>query len=124
MCGTDKFVISQSFDNEFVITIKQQGSTLPMLLTATDTFEAKLFKLDTNTEAPIDIVVSKGDSADYVEGKLYLTISKEDAATLTVDRGSKADRYYLLPTYRLAIDSHTNNNGNFIAKINTVYVDR
>jgi hypothetical protein len=124
MCGTDKFIINQAFDNDFVLTIKQQGSTLPMALTASDTFDAKLFKLDTNIEAPIDIVISKGAPADYGTGKIYLTISSEDAATLAVDRGSKADRYYLLPTYRLVIDSHTTNNGNFIAKIDTVYVDR
>lgn len=123
MCNADKFVISQTFDNEFTLTIKQQGSTLPMVLTDTDTFIAKLYKLDDNSVVNINITTTL--LTPYNNGKITLHISAVDAMThLEYDRGSKADRYYLKPMYRLAIDCNTTNNGNFIARIDTVYVDK
>lgn len=33
------------------------------------------------------------------------------------ERGSKAERYYLKPTYRLSIDGDTINNGKMVSKI-------
>lgn len=123
MCNADKFVISQTFDNEFTLTIKQQGSTLPMVLTDTDTFIAKLYKLDDNSVVNINITTTL--LTPYIAGKISLKITAADAlAHLVYDRGSKADRYYLKPMYRLAIDCNTTNNGNFIARIDTVYVDK
>ena len=46
-CTTDKFIINRQMLNEFIITIKQNDSTLPMTIEDTDTFELSLFKLDT-----------------------------------------------------------------------------
>lgn len=120
----DKFIISKSLENEFILTIKQQSSTLPMVIENSDTFKAKLFSLADNsiamstedTEPSMTITVHSADS-----GKIKLTIN--NAENLISDRGSKADRYYLKPTYRLAIECDTVNNGKFVARVDTVYVD-
>ena len=47
-CDTSKFVINKGMSNEFIITIKQNDSTLPMTIEDTDTFVAKLFELESN----------------------------------------------------------------------------
>lgn len=120
----DKFVISKSLENEFVLTIKQQNSTLPMVIEPTDTFKAKLYRLEDNTIAMsteeviplMSITVVQADA-----GKIALSIP--NATTLILERGSKADRYYLKPTYRLSIECDTANNGKFIARVDNVYVD-
>lgn len=118
-CLTDKFIINKSLLNEYTLTIKQQDSTLPMDLEATDTFEAHLFDLETNEESDAILTVTK--LTPYENGKIKLVIT--NVGSLKSERGSKADRYYLKPTYRLAIECSTANNGNFVAKIDTVYVD-
>lgn len=119
-CLSDKFVITKGVDNSFVFTIKQTGSTLPMELTLTDTFEVSLVQLGTNTEA---LVKSATLDANLLSGKISITITELEASTLATEVGSKVDRYYLKPTYKIIIDCKTTNNGNFIAKIAEVYVD-
>lgn len=118
-CLTDKFVINKSLLNEYTLTIKQQDSTLPMVLTDLDVFEAHLFDLDTNAESSAVLTVTP--LTPYDDGKIKLVITNVDA--LKSERGAKVDRYYLKPTYRLAIECTTTNNGNFVAKVDTVYVD-
>ena len=39
-CDVAKFTITKGVDNTFVFTIKADGSTLPMVMTAGDTFTA------------------------------------------------------------------------------------
>ena len=116
---TDKFIINKSLDNTFTLTIKQQSSTLPMVLDESDTFVGHLYKLDTNTEVDCGITITK--LQPYINGKIELTIGTTTG--LVIERGSKADRYYLKPTYRLAIECSTLNNGDFVAKVDNVYVD-
>ena len=108
--------------NEFVLTIKQNDSTLPMQIEATDTFVLKLFNLETQ----MAVVSTEGLIAvhDASNGQIKLTLPSALVNTLVSARGDKADRYYLKPTYRMAIDCTTVNNGSFIAKVPFVYVDR
>lgn len=128
--NNDKFVINKSLANEFILTIKQQDSTLPMTITSTDTFKANLYKLSDNTKvmssegtSPLITIIPYGTAVngEWPSGKIALTIS--DASSLDVSRGSKADRYYLKPVYRLSLECDTTNNGTFVAKVNKVYVD-
>jgi hypothetical protein len=120
MVDTDKFVITKGVDNTFVFTVKADGSTLPMLISNSDTFVAKLLKLSDNTE-----VLSKSLSkvAPYTNGKVELVISAAETIPLVGEKGGKADRYYLRPVYKLMLVCNTEANGNFIAKIAEVYVD-
>lgn len=119
-CYTDKFVITKGQDNEFVFTIKANGSTEPMAITeGTDTFEASLVLLSDQSVALTKVL----DTVDALSGKVGLSITALEADALINGRGSAVDRYYLKPMYKLVINCNTVNNGNFLAKICEVYVD-
>lgn len=114
-----KFIINKSMSNEFIITIKQNGTTLPMVIDAGDTFVTKLFNMSDGSEvATLTTIVHDAES-----GQIKVTISSEVVAGLVVERGDKADYYFTKPVYRLAIDCNTLNNGKFVAKIDKVYVE-
>lgn len=126
MSDTTKFVITKGIANEYYITIKQDGSTLPMVIEPTDTFEVKIFKLKDSAlvatigmTAGTDGQISVYDSAN---GKLKIVLSDALVTALVMERGDRADYYYSKPIYRLVIDASTVNNGDFIATIDKVYV--
>lgn len=114
-----KFIITRGVVNEFVITIKQNDSTLPMIIVSTDTFECKVYKNDTDLEVGTATVTVHSEA----NGQIKLVFSEEFVDTLVKERGPKADRYYLKPTYRIDLICNTENNGNFVAKLSEVYVD-
>lgn len=118
-CDVAKFTITKGLDNTFVFTIKADGSTLPMTIEAGDTFNAQLVNLSTGVaDVTKALTVTDGPS-----GKVSLVITSTETSTLESDKGSKTDRYYLRPVYKLIIDCSTTNNGDFIAKVPEVYVD-
>lgn len=126
-CTNDKFVINKDSINEFIITIKQNDSTLPMVIEPSDTFELKLVELKSNNKIA-DITMTDNPSVgvisvyDAANGQILVKMYDELVDTLNVERGDRADGYYNKATYRLAIDCSTANNGNFVAKVNKVYV--
>lgn len=126
MSDTTKFVITKGIANEYYITIKQDDSTLPMVIEPTDTFEVKIFKLsDSSLVATIGMTESvDGQISVYSapNGKLKIVLSDTLVAALVMERGDRADYYYSKPVYRLVIDASTTNNGDFIATIDKVYV--
>ena len=86
-----------------------------------DTFYARLYELETNTEV---VALSRfATITDTLAGKIQLTYTATEASTLISSRGDKVDKYYLRPTYRMAIECNTVNNGSFIAKLPEVYVE-
>lgn len=114
-----KFVITKGTSNEFIITIKQNGTTLPMVIEPTDTFEAKLLNMcDGELAATLTTNVLNTQN-----GKIKLVLANTDVDKLNVARGDKVDYCYPKPLYRLVIDCDTVNNGKFVAKINKVYVE-
>jgi len=118
-CDVAKFTITKGLDNTFVFTIKADGSTLPMEIIGGDTFVAHLVKLaDDTTVLTKPLVVT-----DALNGKVNLVITSDDSSSLVSDKGTKSDRYYLRPVYKLVIECSTANNGDFIAKVPEVYVD-
>jgi len=87
-----------------------------------DIFKATLTEKSTNNISPsVDNKVLT--VVDAASGKVSLEIPSEDTESLVSEKGGKADRYYLIPTYNLKIDCETTNNGSFIAKVNEVYVE-
>jgi hypothetical protein len=60
---------------------------------------------------------------DLLSGKVELTLTEAELAGLEVDKGSKADRYYSRPLYKIVVDCVTVNSGNFLFKVEEVYVD-
>lgn len=114
-----KFVLNKGMSNEFIITIKQNGTTLPMEIMDTDTFVAKLQKLsdDSVVATPTVSVVSKPN------GQIKVMFTSEMVNGLDGSKGDKADGYYAIATYKLSIDCSTSNNGKFVAKVKKVYVE-
>ena len=114
-----KFIINKGMSNEFIITIKQNGTTLPMVITGTDTFNVKLMKLKDGT-----VVANPTVSVhDANNGKIKVVFSSDSVNGLEVSKGDKADGYYAKAGYRLMIDCSTANNGKFVAKVAKVYVE-
>ena len=126
MSDTTKFVITKGIANEYYITIKQDDSTLPMVIEPTDTFEVKIFKLkDSALVATIGMIAGTDGQIsvyDAANGKLKIVLSDTLVTALVMERGDRADYYYSKPIYRLVIDASTVNNGDFIATIDKVYV--
>ena len=123
---SNRFVINKGTSNEFIIKIKQNGSTMPMDISNTDTFFVKFYNLETKElELSIDMTSgSDGQVSVYnaYNGQILIVLKDSAIADMVSERGDKVDKYYLKPTYRMVIDCNTANNGNFTAKINSVYV--
>lgn len=119
-CDVAKFTITKGIDNTFVFTIKADGTTLPMVIDEiNDTFEATLILLSDGST-----VLSKTlGVTDAAAGKVLLILYENEVADLVSEKGSQTDRYYVRPTYKLLLDCHTTNNGDFLAKVPEVYVD-
>ena len=124
---SNKFVINKNLVNEFILTIKQNNETLPMVIDSSDTFEAILYKLSDESEVGRVSLVENTNGVieiyDASNGQILIKLYDTLCNTLVSERGTKADRYYLRPTYRLSIEANTLNNGNFVAKLREVYVE-
>ncbi len=118
-CDIARFTITKDLENTFVFTIKANGSTLPMAIEVGDTFQATLINLDDGaTFLTKPLVVT-----DAISGQVTLTLTSAETTNAVIDKGTKTDRYYLRPVYKLVIDCDTVNNGKFIAKVPEIYVD-
>ena len=122
------FTINRGLKNEFILTIKQNDSLLPMIIEYSDTFKLTMFNRDTEAiETILDMNDTKSDGYIVIHndanGQIKIVMNPALTSTLEKERGPKEDRYYLRPTYRIAIECDTLNNGNFVAKIDDVYVD-
>lgn len=124
-CNIAKFTITKGVENTFVFNIKANGSTLPMVIDDTvgfeDTFQATIISLD--PEVTVPFLTKPLTITSAINGQVTLTITEAEADTAVVDKGSKTDRYYSRPVYKLIIDCDTTNNGKFIAKVAEIYVD-
>lgn len=124
----NNFTINKGVINEFILTIKQNDSILPMVIDSSDTFKLMLFNLETDTlETTIDSTQSTSDGSitihNSANGQIKVTMNEVLVNRLKKERGSKVDRYYLKPTYRLSIDGNTLNNGRMVSKLDRVFVD-
>ena len=123
---SNRFVVNKGTNNEFIIKIKQNGSTMPMEISGTDTFFVKFYNLETK-ELKLSIDMTSGSDGQVSvynahNGQILIVLNDSAIADMVSERGDKVDKYYLKPTYRMVIDCNTANNGNFTAKINSVYV--
>lgn len=124
---SNRFVINKGMSNEFIITIKQNDSTLPMVIEPSDTFTVNFYNLETKEVAlTVGMTVTADGQVtvyDDANGQILITLNETAIAAMVSERGDKVDKYYLRPTYRMAIECTTANNGNFVAKIASVYVE-
>lgn len=124
----NNFTINKGVINEFILTIKQNDSILPMFIDSSDTFKLMLFNLETDIlETTLDSTQSTSDGSitihNAANGQIKVTMNEALVNRLKKERGSKVDRYYLKPTYRLSIDGNTLNNGRMVSKLDRVFVD-
>lgn len=126
--SVSNFTINKGLINEFILTIKQNDTLLPMIIEYSDTFKLLLINLDTDQiESTIDMDSTKADGFidvyDDANGQIRVTMNPTLTNRLEKERGPKEDRYYLKPTYRMAIECNTMNNGNFVIKLKNISVD-
>lgn len=122
-----KFVIDRGMDNEYIITIKANGSTLGMHIEPTDTFEVRLYrKCSDELVATIDMTEDTNGVVDVYQaagGKIRVLLKQGLVDTLGVSKGEKVDGCYLRSEYRLSVICDTANNGKFTAKLANVFVE-
>ena len=126
--SVSNFTINKGLTNEFILTIKQNDTLLPMIIEYSDTFKLLLINLDTDQiESTIDMDNTKADGFidvyDGANGQIRVTMNPTLTDRLEKERGPKEDRYYLKPTYRMSIECNTMNNGNFVIKLKNISVD-
>ena len=126
--SVSNFTINKGLTNEFILTIKQNDTLLPMIIEYSDTFKLLLINLDTDQiESTIDMDNTKADGFidvyDNANGQIRVTMNPTLTDRLEKERGPKEDRYYLKPTYRMSIECNTMNNGNFVIKLKNISVD-
>ena len=126
--SVSNFTINKGLTNEFILTIKQNDTLLPMIIEYSDTFKLLLINLDTDQiESTIDMDNTKADGFidvyDDANGQIKIIMNSTLTDRLEKERGPKEDRYYLKPTYRMAIECNTMNNGNFVVKLKNISVD-
>jgi hypothetical protein len=119
LCSVPRFTLSRNVDNEFIFTVKENGTTTPMVIDPQDTFLLKLVLLEDNETIDFSKYL---EVETAIDGRLRFFITKEEVDELVSERGPKPDRYYLKPVYKLYIEANTVVNGVFVATIGQVYV--
>lgn len=122
------FTINKGLVNELIFTIKKDQTFLPIIIDPFDTFKLVLFNLDTDSiESEIDMDNTNLDGFievyDAPNGRIMITLNTYLTNRLIKERGPKVDKYYLKPTYRIAIDCDTVDNGKFVIKLRNVSID-
>lgn len=122
-----KFIIDRGIDNEYIITIKANGSTLGMQIAPTDTFEVRLYrKCSDELVATVSMTESANGVVDVYEalnGKIRILLKQALVNRLVASKGDKVDGCYPKSEYRINIVCNTANNGKFTAKLANVYVE-
>ena len=114
-------------DNEYIITIKANGSTLGMQIDPTDTFEVRLYKkCSDELVATINMIEDANGVVDVYEatnGKIRVLLKHALVNGLIASKGDKVDGCYPKSEYRINVICNTVNNGKFTAKLANVYVE-
>lgn len=123
--NANNFTINKDIQNEFIFTIKQNDSLTPMIIDLSDTFSFKIYDLDTDELFKEVNMISSQDGVitifDAANGQIKVVLNSDPL--FRKERGSKEDKYYLKPTYRILIEGTTVNNGLISAKVPFVYVE-
>ena len=122
-----KFVIDRGMDNEYIITIKANGSTLGMQIEPTDTFEVRLYrKCSDELVATLGMTEDVSGMVDVYQaagGKIRILLKQALVNSLVATKGDKVDGCYPKSEYRINVICDTANNGKFTAKLANVYVE-
>jgi hypothetical protein len=105
-CNTDKFILSKSADNEFTLTIKQTGSTLPMEIIK-DAIVTEVITVDKVTS----YVAATGPTYEFTEEPTYEITSQGQNATVGTDEVSEETVLKITYTPAVEYDSVTAEDG-------------
>ena len=115
-----RFVIVRGMDNTFTFHIKARGALDPLELTDNDTFLARVRDRHSSEELVEPIPLTIGDKW---AGEITLTIDADTANILKRSTGSRADRSYLRAYVSIYIEASTAKQGDFVLRLEDVYVD-
>jgi hypothetical protein len=111
-----RFTITKNSVNEFIFTVKKPRTIEPTIITAGDTFTAEFIRLSDG------VSILKKTLGISSETKAVLTLTVAETQLFESRQGSFADRYYLIPLYKLKLDFHFASIGDVITTIGKVYV--
>lgn len=119
MATVTDFIVIKGKALEFAIIIKENGTTLPLVLNPADTFTFTLVDKRTSQK----YVDSKAMTiTDALSGEVTGVISAGESATLPVKKASAEDGYMPRANLRLVVHGNTAAQGEMTAYIENVFV--
>lgn len=119
MATVTEFTIIQGKQLEFTIIVKENGTTMPLVLDPADTFTFSLVNKKTN-EKYVDSKAMTITSA--LNGEVTGIISATESATLPLKRASAEDNFIPRPNIRMVVHGNTLTQGEMTAYIEDIYV--
>jgi hypothetical protein len=113
------FDIIQGKPIDFKVIVKENGTTLPLVLSNTDTFSFSLVDKKSN----VKYIANKAMSiTDAVNGEVSGSITALESQNLPLKRSYSEDGYISRPNLRIVINGNTVAQGEMTAIIPNVYV--
>ena len=113
-----QFVIHKGIDNEYMFTIKKNGSIEAIVIAPSDTFVFNLMRPKTSEV----IYTTNAVVMDAINGRIKVVIPSAATTGLVMEVGDRCDYYNRKAVYRANIVCSTVDNGNFIAELEKIYV--
>lgn len=119
MATVTTFTVIKGEATNFVITIKENGTTTPLVLNVADTFAFSIVDKKTNVKY-IDNKAMTTTSAPT--GEVAGLITALESATFPIKQSASEDGYIARPNLRMVINGTTVSQGSMNAIIEDVYV--
>lgn len=119
MATVTDFTVIKGKALEFIINVKENGTMLPLVLDASDTFTFSVVDKGTGTKHVTDKPMIITDAAN---GAVTGDISAIESATFPTKKASAEDYYVPRPNLRMVVSGNTLAQGEMTAFIEDVYV--
>lgn len=119
MATVTDFTIIKGKALEFAVIVKENGTTLPLVLDPADTFTFSLVDKKTNVKYVTDKAMT---ITDAINGEVMGSISAVESAALPTKKAGAEDYYIPRPNLRLVVSGNTVSQGEMTAFIEDVYV--
>jgi hypothetical protein len=119
MATVTDFTIIKGKALEFAVIVKENGTTLPLVLDPADTFTFSVVDKKTSVKYITDKAMT---ITDALNGVVTGTISAIESDTLPTKKASSEDYFIPRPNLRLVVSGNTAAQGEMTAFIEDVYV--
>jgi len=119
MATVTTFTVIKGKDTNFAITIKENGTTTPLVLDVSDTFTFSIVSKETSTKYIDNKAMTITNAPN---GEVSGLITSAESATFPVKLSASEDGYISRPNLRLVINGVTVAQGSMNAIIEDVYV--